>query len=287
VRIGSLLALLGALGSGACSNDIPQPPSGERISGTLSYGGPAQELMIRPTARVVFLLDFPPTTTAQAILNIEHPDFSKPVPYELTWVWPGQYKVVAQIIDLDAPNVDTTILPAGGYPDYCSLFRPDAFVTITEDVPIKNADITLYDLGGQTDPCNDPTTVCPARGKSSLNIVVKSSHGVADADTLLYALFTNFPSTLPTSYRKVAGKDVHFPATIIDNKLTPATYAAFYVCLDVGSNSGMGLCTAEDSFVLDRTPLTLGAGQIVTMTVDLDSHTATASIEAPADHGCN
>jgi hypothetical protein len=284
-----LAGLLGALICVSCGTNIPDPTAGERISGTLTYTGTAQLSMVRPAARVLLFLDFPPSGSPTAMLNIERPDFSKPVPYELAWVSPNQYKVMSQLIDLSSPDTDVTTLPAGGYPDFCTLSRTDqGFVTISQDVPAKNVDITLYDLAGQTDPCNAPTTVCPLSGKAALSVVVRSSRGPTPADSLVFALFSKFPSTTPASSRKVVGQDLTFPETIIDNKLTPGIYSALYTCFDVGSNSGMGLCTSEDAYVLSvATPITLVADQITNVTVDLDSGTLTiAGIDLPRDHGC-
>jgi hypothetical protein len=284
------VGLLGALLGAGCGTNIPNPPAGERISGTLTYTGTAQLSMARPAARVLLFLDFPPSASPLAMLNIEQPDFSKPVPYELAWVSPNGYKVVAQLIDLNAPNADVTTLPAGGYPDFCTLSRTDqGFVTVREDVPVKNIDITLYDLAGQTDPCNAPTTACPLPGKATVSVVVQSSRVPTPADSLVFALFSKFPSTTPASSRKILGQDLKFPQTIIDNKLTPGTYAALYTCFDVGSNSGMGLCTSEDAYVLGTgTPITLVADQITNVVVDLDSSTLTVvGIDSPGAHGCN
>jgi hypothetical protein len=289
VRAHVLAGLLGALLWAGCGTNIPDPPAGERISGTLTYTGTAQRSMTRPAARVLLFLDFPPSASPIAMLNIEQPDFDKPVPYELAWVSPKRYKVIAQLIDLSSPDTDVTTQPAGGYPDFCTLSRTDqGFVTISEDAPAKNVDITLYDLAGQTDPCNAPTTVCPLRGKATLSVVVRSSRVPTPADSLVFALFTKFPSTTPTSSRKIVGQDLTFPETILDNTLAPGTYSALYTCFDVGSNSGMGLCTSEDAYVLSMgTPITLVADQITNVAVDLDSSSLTVvSTDSAAAHGC-
>jgi hypothetical protein len=290
VRAHVSAGLLGAFICAGCGTNIPDPPAGERVSGTLTYAGTAQLSMARPAARVLLFLDFPPSGSPLAMLNIEKPDFSKPVPYELAWVSPNQYKVLAQLIDLSSPDTDVTTLPAGGYPDFCTLSRTDqGFVTISASAPAKNIDITLYDLAGQTDPCNAPATVCPLAGKATVSVVVQSSRVPTPTDSLVFALFSTFPSTTPASSRKILGQDLAFPETIIDNKLAPGTYSALYTCFDVGSNSGMGLCTSEDAYVLSMaTPITLVADQITNVTVDLDSGTLTVvGTESPGDHGCN
>jgi hypothetical protein len=282
--------LLGTLLCVSCGTNISDPTAGERVSGTLTYTGTAQLSMVRPAARVALTVDFPPSGNPIAMLNIEQPDFGKPVPYELAWVLPNQYNIVAQLIDLSSPDRDFMTLPAGGYPDSCTLSRTDqGFVKISADVPVKNVDITLYDLAGQTDPCSAPTTVCPLAGKATVSVVVRSSRVPTPADSLVFALFSTFPSTTPTSTRKILGQDLTFPATIIDNKLAPGAYAALYACFDVGSNSGMGLCTSEDAYVLGAAkPITLVADHITNVTVDLDSGTLTVdSTDLPGDHGCN
>jgi hypothetical protein len=273
----------------ACGTDIPAAPTGERVSGTVSYAGSAQASMLRPAARILLFLDFPPSGSPFAMLNIERPDFSKPLPYELAWVAPNRYKVVGQLFDLGAPDSDPTTLPAAGYPSMCALSRPDdGFVTVTDSISAQGIDLHLYDLGGQTDPCFVPAAACPLPGRATMSLVVRSSRVPSSADSLVVALFSEFPSTSPASARKVAGQDLRFPETIVDNDLAPRSYPVLYVCLDVGSNSGMGLCTAEDAFVLDSTPIDLAADTITNLIVDLDTGTVSvAGVDAPGEHGCN
>lgn len=281
------VAACGILG---CGTEIPEAPKGERVSGTLSYAGTAAATMGRPLARVMMFIDFPPSGSPHAMLSIERPDFSKPVPYVLDWVTPASYKVLAQLIDLDSPNTDITTLPAGGYPNFCALSSPtQGFVAIQSHAPVQNVDVTLYDLAGQTDPCNVPTSICPTPGKASLSLIVRSSRLPTSADSLVFALFSTFPSFSPASSRKVTGDQLSFPATIVDNKLVPGTYSALYACLDVGSNSGMGLCSAEDAYVLDAaTTIALVAGKITNVVADLDSEKITVTgMDAPTDRGCN
>lgn len=285
-RVVSVLVVAWCAG---CGTDIPPEPAGERISGTLSYDGTAQLHMSRPTARVVLVTDFPPTASPVGMLNIDRPDFSKPVPYALKWLSPYRYKVVAQLLDLDAPDTDAAMLPAGGYPDFCTLSRSDqGLVDVSKTAPVTDVDITLYDLAGQTDPCTTANSICPLPGQATLNVVVGSSRTPTASDALILALFSSFPSVSPALSRALSGSVV-FPQTIMSNSVAPGSYAALYVCLDVGSNSGSGLCTAEDSFILDTTtPLTLVAGHITNLLVDLDSLTITVtSVEDASAHGCS
>jgi hypothetical protein len=246
--------------------------------------------MKRPGLRVLLFVDFPPSGSDFALVVIENPNLAAGVPYAINWITPYKYKVVGQLIDIDAPDADQTQLPAGGYPDFCTLLHPDeGFVDVTDGAPNTGIDFTLYDQAGALDPCSTPATVCPSPGKSTMNLVVQSTRIPTSNDQLRVALFQTFPSTSPTSSRTVPGASLAFPRTVVDNGLPAGDYAALYVCFDVNSDSGMGLCTAEDAFVLHMFPAPMGfpADKIVNLVADLDAGTVVVTgIDEPVTDGC-
>jgi len=287
-----LWAMLLALCLCACT-DIPEAPTGGCILGKISYQGSAHLAMKRPAVRVMVVVDFPPSAGPlgfQIIERGEQPNFPVQVSYELKGIVPYQYKVVAQLIDLANPDAAATQLPLGGYPNFCALLAPDrGWIAVSKVAAVTGADFSLYDNAGTTDPCNTSTTVCPQAGKATMNLVVQSSKAIASADRLIAALFATFPSTTTTSTSAIPGSQLAFPYTILNNSIPPATYSALYVCFDVGGNSGTGLCTDEDAFVLDVPPsgIVFPADKIVNLLADLDARVVTVQgIDDPATRGC-
>jgi hypothetical protein len=276
----------------ACT-DIPAPVPGGRILGTASYQGTAAQTMKRPALRVMAVVDFPPSASPLAFQIIEageQASFPAKVAYELKGIAPYMYKIAAQLIDLDEPDAAATQLPLGGYPSFCSLLDPArGWVTVTQDAPTTGIDFTLYDNAGTEDPCNAATSICPAPGLSTMNLVVRASNIPTASDRLIFALFSTFPSTTPARTRIVPGSEIAFPQTVLDNAVVPGSYAALYVCFDVGGDSGTGLCSGDDAYLL-ATPspaMDFPAGKIVNLAVDLDAHTAVVEgIDDPSAHGC-
>jgi hypothetical protein len=287
-----LLVTIMALSLGSCT-DIPAPAVGGRILGTISYSGSAHKTMKRPVVRVMVVVDFPPTSGPlgfQIIEAGEQPNFPAKVSYELKGIVPYSYKVVAQLVDVADPDAAATKLPLGGYTDFCSLLDPSqGWVLVSQDAPATGIDFTLYDNAGTEDPCNASTSICPQPGKASMNLTVQLAKSATAADRLIFALFTTFPSTSPARTRIVPGAQVTFPQTLLDDAITPGSYGAIYVCFDVGGNSGTGLCTQEDAFLLATPlpPLDFPAGKIVNLVVDLDAHTSsTQGVDDPSALGC-
>jgi hypothetical protein len=288
-KAGRLLAIL-AFACCSCTSAYPTPAPGDRISGHVWYHGNAQLAMKRPALRVMLFVDFPPTGDVFGLVTIENPNLATGVSYALDWLTPYQYKVVGQLIDLDMFDADPTQLPAGGFPDFCTLMRPgEGLVNVTPDAPTTGIDFTIYDQAGALDPCAIPVTVCPLPGKASMNLVVRSSRTPTPNDQLRVALFQTFPSMNPTSSHMIPGGSLVFPQTIIDNGLPGGDYKALYVCFDLNSNSGMGLCTSEDAYVLylPSAPITMPPDKIVNLLADLDASTVVVtSVDDPVADGC-
>ena len=291
-RARSLWATLLALSLCGCT-DIPAATVGGRILGKISYQGTAHLTMKRPAVRVMVDVDFPPSSGPlgfQIIEQGEQPYFPAQVSYELLGIVPYTYKVVAQLVDLAEPDVAASQLPLGGYPNSCALMAADqGWVVVSDDAAVTEADFSLYDKAGTTDPCDVSTSVCPQAGRATMNLVVQSSLLPVGADRLITALFASFPSTAMTSTRVVRGDKLVFPQTILDDSIPAGSYAALYVCFDVGGNSGTGLCTDEDAYVLDVPPsrIDFPADKIVNLLVDLDARSiALQGVDDPATWGC-
>jgi len=278
----------------ACGSEYPPIPKGERISGTLRYQGTALSSMRRPVVRTYASVTFPPLVQPNGMVILNPPDLvtaltGAGLPYELIWLPPHRYKVAAQIVDLDALDMDYSALPLGGYPDYCTLLSAsDGLVAVTEDVPTTGTDFGIYDQAGSGDPCT--LAICPQAGKSTMRVVVKSSQQATANDRLRIALFQTFPATIPTSLRIVAGTDLSFPKVLLDNTLTPGSYVLLDACLDIDANSGTDRCTSEDfdaAYAPPSPPIVFSANQIVNLTADLDAKTITVDgTEDPARLGC-
>lgn len=288
----SLWATLSALFLWGCT-DIPAATLGGRILGKISYQGAAHLTMKRPAVRVMVVVDFPPSADPlgfQIIEQGEQPNFPAQVSYELEGIVPYQYKVVAQLIDIAAPDTATSQLPLGGYPNFCALLAPDqGWVAVNKDAPVTSADLSLYDNAGADDPCNTSTSVCPQAGKATMNLVVQSSLTPTRADRLITALYATFPPTATAGTGVVVRSQIVFPQTILDDSIPPGNYAALYVCFDVGGNSGTGLCTSEDAFLLSVPPagINFPADKIVNLLVDLDARSLTVQgADDPASRGC-
>ena len=279
----------------ACSDQVPAVASGNRISGHVRYGGTAFQGMSRPAVRIAVAYDFPPSSQPYGLLTIERVNLaaelaSTGVPYEMAWLSPFAYKVYGQLIDVDMPGTDATLLPAGGYPDFCTLSRAgEGMVTVTEAAPATGVDFVLYDGAGATDPCS-AATICPGPGKSTMSLTVLSAQAPTASDQLRVALFQSWPSTTPASIRLVPGSGLSFPHVVADNGLAPGDYALLYACLDIGSNAGLGMCTSEDFDAVYEPPapaLSFPADKIVNLVADLDLGTiSVTSITEPSTAGC-
>ena len=292
-----LLATVAILFS-ACGSEYPRIGKGGRIEGNIRYRGSALQAMTRPALRASASIAFPPVGQPNAILIANPPNLvealadptSPGLKYELMWLPAYQYKVTAQIVDLDHPTLDYSVLPLGGFPDYCTLPRTnEGLVTVTEDAPTLDTNFVIYDLAGSTDICTQDN--CPQPGKSTMRLVVKSSQIPTANDRLRVVLMQTELEAIPTSLRIVRGKDLTFPKVITDNTLPPGSYVLANACLDIGANSGLEKCTDED-FVASyhappSPPLEFPANRIVNLTADLDSQTITIeNSEDPRALGC-
>ncbi|HEX7508072.1 MAG TPA: hypothetical protein VF550_14945 [Polyangia bacterium] len=280
-----------------CSSEYPPVAEGNRISGTIRYRGSALSSMRRPVVRAYASVTFPPVGQPNGVAIVNPSDLVSQLTgpglrYEIAWLVPYSYKVIAQIVDLDNPNADYTALPLGGFPDYCTLMHPgEGLVEVNENKPAASTSFGIYDQAGAMDPCTLAT--CPQSGRSTMRVVIKSSQNPTESDRLRVALFQTLPtdsSQMPDSLRIVSGAGLTFPKVVTDNTIIPGNYVVLNVCLDIGGDSGTGRCTSEDSEVTyapPSAPLVFSADQIVNLTADLDSGTITLEApQRPADLGC-
>jgi hypothetical protein len=285
----------------ACDSTIPPPEVGGRVLGKLTYGGKAVTAMAmqRPALRVAAAVDFPPTGHPHAATVLQQAtnyDFASETPFELRGLLPYRYRVFAQIVDLTVPDPDSTALPLGGYPDLCALTSTDrGWIDVTAQAPVVlDTPIRLYDSGGVGDPCMNPTSnvdpLCPAAGSATAKLVVSSTQSATAADRVVLTLAISATAFPPRWYRITPGANVTFPFTVIATNVPPDTYTYLYACLDRGADSGLGLCDPSldlMSMVELAPPLTIGAGDIVDLAVDLGTNVATiGSVEKAVARGC-
>ena len=140
----------------ACNSNIPDAPQGGRLSGVVVYNGQAHLAFSRPALEVFASVTFPPPALPHGILVIEKPDFSQGgISYELANLPEYSFKIAAQLIDLNNPQIDPSQLALGGYPDACTLMLvPDGgLVEVQENTAVTGIDIQLFDGQGMSDPC--------------------------------------------------------------------------------------------------------------------------------------
>jgi len=278
----------------ACDSEYPPIAKGGRIAGTIRYQGTSLGSMTSPALRMSAAIAFPPVGQPHAIQIANPPDLvsaltGEGLPYELPWLPAYRYKVTAQLVDLDHPTLDYSSLPLGGYPDFCSLSRPnEGLVMVTEDAPSTGKDFVVYDQAGTGDPCTE--ALCPKPGKAAMRMIVKSSRLPTANDRLRVVLFQTEAQAIPSTLRIVPGNELAFPKVITDNTLTPGSYVLADACLDIGANSGLGKCTQEDfeaAYNPPAPPIAFPADRIVMLTADLDAQTLTVEgIEPTEALGC-
>jgi hypothetical protein len=134
----------------ACESDLPDPDEGHTITGEVIYDGTAAAALGRPRLQIAAFAEFPPKGPPRASIVLPVPPAGQPVPYTLRNVPEFSYKVVAAIVDLDAPAAMNG--PSGGYPNLCAvLFSPAGNVTVLKDGAVSDVDVVVYD--GGNDPC--------------------------------------------------------------------------------------------------------------------------------------
>jgi hypothetical protein len=282
---------LGLLG---CDNDLPEPDDGGTVRGTVTYDGDAQSDLIEPAVRVVAVYTFPPTDLEamppHGLVQIENPDLSAPLPYELRHLAPGPYYILGQLFDMQDPDSLTT--PAGAYPDFCVPFQVDGGnVEVQPDAAVDGIDITLYDAAGQTDPCTAASAeVCPAAGAATLDFEVRSASEVGADDILVVALFASNPPTgAPTRFKLFTPGQFSFPHRVLDNAVPPGDHVVA-VCHDRGGDDVLGGgCGEEDASLVwnDGEAIAMDADMIYRTGVDLDTAASDELMtNTPADFFC-
>jgi hypothetical protein len=276
------------LALGACTNQLPPEPQGGRISGTVTYTGQANQAFARPGLVVSAFFIYPPSGSPHAFATLDMPAGTTMMAYELRNLPVGNFRILASAVDLTAPTATgPTDNPTGGYPSMCALTTPAADVPVTADVPVSDINITLFDHGGNADPCYRDTTACPPVGRAALLIELASAAPLVAPDKIGYALFPG-PASAPVDFLSLAATDVpSFPHTMVRPNLAPGSYLVF-VCRDVGGNNPTG-CGAEDVslYYMDKALLPLAADTITRVYFDLDAATTSLiSTTTAAVEGC-
>lgn len=277
-----------ALALVACSNQLVPEAKGGRISGTVTHSGQANQAFARPGLVVSAFFTYPPSGPPHAFATLDMPPGTMTMPYELRNLPAGNFRIVASTADLAAPTVTgPTDNPTGGYPSICALTTPAADVLVTADVPVAGIDITLFEHGGNDDPCHHDTSVCPPAGRASLLIELVSAIPLVAPDKVAYALFPG-PASPPVDFLSLAATDVpSFPHTMVRPNLAAGSYWVF-VCRDLGGNNPIG-CGPEDVslYYMDKTLLPLAADTITRLRFDLDAlSTSLTSTTTSAAEGC-
>jgi hypothetical protein len=175
MRYCSLIALsaLALSTIAACGNELPDPPAGNRIRGSVALGPFVQVPELeQPAIRVFAFFNFPPGS-AFAYNTLIAPDFSSgPVPFEIDRIvaTPG-YTIAAVFVDLATtaffPTAEEALgNPVGAYPDVCKAATraPDSLVEVTEEAPTDGIDFRLYPAIAVQDGIPIPADPCIAQG---------------------------------------------------------------------------------------------------------------------------
>jgi hypothetical protein len=141
------IAVFVALAAG-CGSDFPAEQAGGRIRGAVTYRGDAHADIPRAAVGVyaftVFTMD-PAEGILPSAFHLYEPEFGQAgLAYELAHLDPGDYDVIAQLIDLDLPPGQPAA--AGAYPNL--LQAGNAPVAVTAETPTVGIDIELIDMGG-------------------------------------------------------------------------------------------------------------------------------------------
>ena len=164
--------------------------------------------------------------------------------------------------------------------------------------PAESDDSTGGSTGGSTADSTGGSTgdtggeaFCPDDGRATLrlNLLAEGQQPV-EADRLTYALFTSWPPMgAPARSQLLSGSEVAFPYELVDTAVKTGDYA-LYVCFDPDGDTPVeSVCDDDELWVLydDGALLTIEAGQVVDITLDLVAGTGTLDANQPAaDLGC-
>lgn len=277
----------------ACGDDLPEPATTGTVSGTIRYGGTAHLAFTKPTLSVSAFAAWPPDSAPYALVELDASKIQDGIAYTLTGLPDFQYHLVAVLFD-GAKTLGATD-PTGAFPNACALApnQPPP-VVIAQQNTLQAIDVTVYDTGGSADPCFSANTdkVCPEDGAASLLLTVTTgvdpSTLTAD-DAFIYGLFSAWPPRgAPTAFKLLASADILPTIELTDLAVPPGDHFV-YVCVDKGGDDLMGVCGDEDLWMVFSTsaPLTLTAGQIQPLALDLTSQTGDAPPALdPATVGC-
>ena len=260
-----------------CEHDLGGPPPGATLRGTVTYAGTVAEGFGSPSLIIGVATELTQPPSPHSIQVIENVDLSQPVAYELRFVPEATYFLFATLIDGDDPE---TVGPLGLYPNVCD--AAVANVAITTQGVHEGLDLTVYDITSQ-DPCfsegvDISPEECPPDTAGTVRLDITTARTTLDAlgSDLIAGLATEWPPSGELSPSFVAPPGSYeLPALGGLNGVAPGAYYV-YVCLDEGRDATAIPCAgAGDLAAVTSAPVTVEAGMITDVSVDLDAGSAT------------
>jgi hypothetical protein len=194
------------------------------VRGTIRYEGERARDFARPVLVVTAdtaLNSGEDAPTPHALATYRDIDLDSPMEYELSYLLPGRYYLIALVGDLD--NFDPATSPIGSFPNACTLAQmaEERSVQVEED-DLDGIDITIYDTLS-TDPCFGSTPGADAgddddAGADLFGVletrVTAPTLSPSAGDTLRISLFTESPLANPTPAFIETVDGPSFPATV-------------------------------------------------------------------------
>ena len=276
-----------------CGDDLPEATATGAISGTVRYGGTAHLAFVTPTLSVSAFAAWPPDSAPYALVELDASKIQDGIAYTLTGLPDFQYHLVAVLFD-GAKTLGAAD-PTGAFPNACALApNQPSPVVISGQNTLSAIDVTVYDTGGSADPCFTANAgdVCPEDGAASLLLTITTGvdpSTITADDAFIYGLFSAWPPRgAPTAFKLLGSADILPTIELTDLAVPPGDHFV-YVCVDKGGDDLMGVCGDEDVWMVFSTsaPLTLVAGQIQPLALDLTTQTGDAAAPLdPATVGC-
>lgn len=284
-QVGTILSVLALLG--ACDHDLGPPPTGQSITGTLTYAGTRGMDFAEPAFLVIATTSADPDAIPHALKVVEIDDPSEPLDYELFFLPNGRFFLIGQLVDL--ADFDPVTAPVGAYPNNCVLTDMPMGRSLTvEDMPATDIDITIRDNVFE-DECfaSGPDLTpdeCPAPNRMAVVLSIESATPAPTEgpDRLVLGLFDEYPPTDGAERIVARPGEFELPMDAGINEQEPGAYYV-YACYDVDGDDVDGVCGDEDRFAVSDAPIDLSADMIHRLTVDLDAGTITLDGSAMPD----